>query len=426
MASHSDKHNAATSRRRLSWLRADWRIILFGFILMFSSSAGQTYFIALFGGEIRDDLGLSHGQFGSIYSIATFTSAVLLLWSGTLLDSLKLNTFTIFVFVLLAFACLAMSFSVGVISLLLGILLLRHFGQGLMGMTSAATIMRFVPANKAKANALSHTGYSLAEAVVPSIIVAALAIWHWRELWIWTAGVLVLMMMPLCLQLLASQQKAKARASAQADISANGEPGDQAPRQWTRAEVIRDPLFYMIIPGLTSQSLLYTGYMFHQVHLVEEKGWSLSAWAGLYLLFSLTSLVMSFVIGWLVDRFGSLRVLPFINVAMICGLLLLAFSNSLMSAALFMVLMAISTAGQAATTAPFFSERYGNTHLGAIKSLGSLVMVGMTAISPIVLGLQIDAGINMSVLALEGVAYALIVSIVAWFGCRRALKLNVS
>ena len=75
-------------------------------------------------------------------------------------------------------------------------------------------------------------------------------------------------------------------------------------KQWTRAEVIRDPLFYLFTPGLLAQSLLFTGFMFHQIHLVEEKGWPLAVWGSLYLLYALSTIVMNLIVGALVDRFG--------------------------------------------------------------------------------------------------------------------------
>ena len=142
---------------------------------MYCSSPGQTYFIALFGGEIRADLNLSHGEFGAVYSAATLCSAFLLLWSGRILDRALLNCFVVGVVAGLATASFVMSFATGALSLFLAIFLLRHFGPRPNGrMTSVTTMMRYVPAHKAKASALSHMGYSAAEATIPSVIVACL------------------------------------------------------------------------------------------------------------------------------------------------------------------------------------------------------------------------------------------------------------
>ena len=53
-----------------------------GVLLIFSSSIGQTFFISLFSGEIRNEFNLSHGTFGIFYSVATLMSAIVFFWLG--------------------------------------------------------------------------------------------------------------------------------------------------------------------------------------------------------------------------------------------------------------------------------------------------------------------------------------------------------
>lgn len=49
-------------------------ILRFGFLLTLFSSFGQTFFTALLNTDIRQQLGLSHGGFGTVYSLATLLS----------------------------------------------------------------------------------------------------------------------------------------------------------------------------------------------------------------------------------------------------------------------------------------------------------------------------------------------------------------
>ena len=65
--------------------------LCFGFLLTFSSSIGQTFFISLFAGEIRSEVNLSHGMFGTFYSAATLTSAIVFLWFGKFTEQFNLN-----------------------------------------------------------------------------------------------------------------------------------------------------------------------------------------------------------------------------------------------------------------------------------------------------------------------------------------------
>ena len=61
-----------------AFLRTDPRLLVFGIVASAATSFGQTYFIALSGGEIRAAFDLSHGDFGAVYSAATLASALVL------------------------------------------------------------------------------------------------------------------------------------------------------------------------------------------------------------------------------------------------------------------------------------------------------------------------------------------------------------
>ena len=62
-----------------------------GISLAFGSAFGQTWFISLSAGEIRAEFGLSDGEWGGIYTIATLASALLLLSRGSLADTMPLS-----------------------------------------------------------------------------------------------------------------------------------------------------------------------------------------------------------------------------------------------------------------------------------------------------------------------------------------------
>jgi MFS family permease len=396
-------------------IRSEWRLLTFGFAMTFASSFGQTYFIALFSGDIRADLSLSHGQFGAVYSAATLASALLLLKTGGLIDRLDLRRFSYLVIFALALGGLLLASSAGLVALFAAMLVLRHAGQGLMGMAGATAMVRYLPQHRGKANALSGIGYSASEAVLPSLVVALLAIVGWRQSWVvWS--LLLAAVLPLAVYILLRGHERRHRryleslaqpADAQADVKA------ETQRQWTRDEVIRDPLFYMFLPALLAQPMLFTGFMFHQVHLVDVKGWSLPAWGALYTLYAVTSALMKLFTGVLVDRFGAVRLVPFVCLPMGLGLLILASADALWVAVAFMVLLGITVGSYATLSSPFFAEKYGTLHLGAIKSVTTAAMVFSSAIAPVLMGWLIDTGVSMESQALGGVAYTLLATTLA-------------
>ena len=414
-------------------IKAEWRLLLFGFIMAFASSPGQTYFIALFSGEIRADLGLSHGDFGLIYSLGTLGSAVILLWSGALIDRIDLRKFSYGIVFGLALGCVAMALSQHVWMLFVGILLLRQFGQGLMYMTGTAAMVRYLDENKGKANALNVMGYSVAEAILPSVVIALFLLLTWRQSWVfWALALVIGVPLAICWLLKNHDQRHQNYLASVGETAEADKADEQAApqvrktirRQWTRGEMLRDPMFYLFLPGLMAQPLLFTGFMFHQVHLVETKGWSLALWGSLYLLYALVSVVVKIFAGVLVDHYGAIRLVPLVTLPLGVALFTLSLSSSLVVAVVFMVGMGITVALSSIVTAPFFSDMYGNRHLGAIKAVSTSAMVFMSALSPVALGWLIDAGFSMDTLVIWGACYVLLTSGIAFYACR--LKLSMA
>jgi MFS family permease len=405
----------------LALIRQEWRLLLFGFLMTFWSSPGQTFLISLFSGEIRAEMGLSDGEFAGIYSLATLTSAVVVIWSGALADRIDLKKLSLFVVCGLAIGCAMMAFSDTVILLLLSLFLLRQFGQALMFIISSTAMVRYLDEHKGKANALAGMGYTVAEAVMPGLLVALLLWVGWRQSWLVAGALLLIFMLPATFYLLRDQHQRHQRYQSRLDSEDKAE-GTVRRRQWTRAEVIRDPLFYLFAPGLMSQPLMFTGFIFHQVHLVETKGWSLISWAALFSLYATVSVATKLICGPLIDRYGAIRMIPLVALPMGVGLVILALAENLWWGGVFLVLTGITVGFQSTAVAPFWSEMYGNKHLGAIKSLGAAAMVFCTALSPVVIGWQIDRGVSMEILAMLSAGYVFLTSALAWYACRRQAR----
>lgn len=390
--------------------------------MTFWSSPGQTFLISLFSGEIRAELSLSDGEFAGIYSIATLLSAIVMIWTGPLVDRLDLKKLSLVIVLGLGVGCGMMSLSKTVVALLFSLFVLRQLGQGLMFIISSTAMVRYLDQHKGKASALASMGYAVAEATMPSMLVALLLWVGWRQSWQVAGVVLVCFMVPAILYLLRDQGDRHRNYLDQLSQDSSDSQRVFRRRQWTRAEVVRDKYFYLFAPGLMSQPLMFTGFIFHQVHLVESKGWPLIGWAAMFSIYALVSVGTKLVTGVLIDRYGAIRMVPLVALPMGVGLLILAFSSSLFWGGAFLVLTGITVGFQSTVTAPFWSEMYGNQHLGSIKSLGAAAMVFCTALSPVVMGWQIDLGTGMDTLAIAAAIYILLTSSLAWYACRSRSK----
>ena len=167
----------------LDFARVEWRFLLFGMAMAFCSSLGQTYFISLFSAEIRGELGLSHAAFGTYYAIATTASAVTLIWLGKLADSMRVERLALFVIGCLCLSAFLFSQVFSAITLVMGLYLLRLFGQGMTTHTYTTAIARRYVVARGRALSISQLGINVAESIGPVAIVALLVTFSWRSLW---------------------------------------------------------------------------------------------------------------------------------------------------------------------------------------------------------------------------------------------------
>ena len=152
------------------------KVILFGFVFTFFSSFGQSFFLGLFNSSIRDELNITHGQFGSIYAGATICSSLVLIWFGKKIDEMRIFNYSLIVIGFLFFSSLFFSFINSLYFLIVAIFLIRFSGQGLMSHTSTTTISRYF--NKRRGKALSGIwfGLSSAEFFLPILVIFLLSI----------------------------------------------------------------------------------------------------------------------------------------------------------------------------------------------------------------------------------------------------------
>lgn len=388
---------------------ANARLLGFGMLLCLASSFGQTFFISLFSAEIRAEFGLSDGEFGAVYSMGTLASAFLLLWTGQLIDRIDLRFYIVAVFAGLALAAILMSFAQSVVLLVFIVFLLRQCGQGLPGHTAMTAMGRYFDQGRGKALSIAALGYPVGEALLPLAVVAAVAVTGWRDSWTGIAVVLAVVIVPLALLLL-GDQKARHGAYMERLETAEREAAagrSVAERSWTRAEVVRDPRLYLVLPGLLAPSFIFTGLFFHQILIIVDiQGWSKTALAASYPAYAVTTVGASLLAGIAIDRFGAARLLPwFLWPQMLAVVVLISGSDPLLLIP-YMVLTGAGTGVTHTLISAFWPEVYGKRHLGAIRALATALMVFSSAASPVALGVLFDLGFSLTAVGLMLIAYA--------------------
>ncbi len=391
------------------------RFLAFGFLVAFSSSFGQTFFVGVFGPDLRAEFGLSHGDWSLVYMAGTLASALVLPWSGRLIDRLDLRVFTVAVCIGLAAACFVTVTAGHVALLVFAVFLLRQFGQGLMSHTSVTSMVRYFDANRGKAISLGSVGFSAGEAVLPFVAVLAIAAVGWRSTYAAAGVILLVVVVPVALWLLKGHGERNQR-----HLDALAAPAFEqaAGRQWTRAEVLRDPRFYVLLVGIEAPSLIVTGLFFHHLHLADVKGWTHGWITGNYVVYAVATLATMLVAGRLVDRIGALRLVPLHLLPLGFGLVVVAAFDAPLWASLYLLAMGVTIGLAFTSVVAMWAEMYGVRNIGAIKSLVSATMVFASALGPPFIGVLIDAGVGMDVICLIFAAYAVAGTGLIWAALR--------
>ncbi len=385
------------------------KVLLFGFIFTFFSSFGQSFFLGLFNPSIRNELDISHGQFGTIYAIATICSSIVLIWFGKKIDEYKLLNYSIVVIGILFFSSVFFSFINNIYILIVAIFLMRFSGQGLMSHTSSTTISRYF--NKRRGRALSGIwfGLSSAEFILPVLIVFLLTFYSWRTIWHFIS-IIIIIVLPLVVfytiknVTIDSREGTNIKNKNFIDI-----------KSWKRSEVLKDFKFYIIALNMLALPWIATGVFIYQSFIAESKLWNIYVIPKSFMIYSIISILTLIFSGFLVDKFTSRKLIPFVNIPLLIGLIILYLFNNPFYAYIFFGLMGASNGLANVLGSSLWAEIYGVRFLGGIRALTTALMVFSTAFGTALFGFLIDNGYSIENIAMISALYVSITLIMLFF-----------
>lgn len=393
------------------------RLILFGFALTFFSSFGQTFLISVFVPGFLETFGISNAYFGALYSIATLGSAGILAWAGALIDRVPLKRYALMVTAGYVVSLIVVASSLWIWMLLVGLLGVRLFGQGLCGHTAHTTMARFFTTLRGRALSLSNLGFSFGEAILPVSVTALIGIFGWRMGWT-AITVFVAMFLPVLIMATLGRDPREHSEAAMSDDpdSVMQETG----QEWRRRLVLRDPRFYLMLPGAVAAPFLLTGFFLYQTQLAISKGWDLDIMASAFIAFALSKSGASLLSGSLIDRFTACRLFPFFLIPLLTGFFLLTIFSHPFTVFAYMFLAGLSMGAAFNINTSIYAELYGTANLGAIRSMMTMFMVVSTAISPVLFGFILDAGLPFEVIVKGSIAFVIMSIFLAIFIYRQS------
>ena len=357
-------------------------------MLTYFSSFGQTYFISASVSEWQAAFGLSHGEFGRLYMFATLASALCLPIVGRLVDLVPAHRMIALVVPVLAGAALLAGYASCVPVLVAAVFLLRLFGQGMMTHIALTSTGRWFVAERGRAVSLVVLGHQGGEATIPLAFAALMIAYGYRVGWAAAAIALLVVGLPFAYWCYRKPRVPHGQLSMETGTSPEV-------RNWTRQEVLRDPIFWVLLTGVLAPAFIGTTIFYHQNYLTALHNWPPQLFATSLLVMALTTVGCALLSGAAIDRFGATSVLPYFLLPLSGACFALAYSGPEITLFIVMVLLGISYGISSTLFGSLWPEIYGLANLGAVRSVTVAAAVLATAVGPGLTGTLIDRGMGL-------------------------------
>ena len=294
---------------------------------------------------------------------------------------------------------------------------MRFSGQGLMSHTSSTTISRYF--NKRRGRALSGIwfGLSSAEFILPVLIIFLLNFISWRTIW---HMISLLIFNNFTFVVFYTIKNITFDSRDLTDLTKDKKTFKDI-KSWKRSEVLKDFKFYIISLNMLAMPWIVTGVFIYQSFIADSKLWGPYVIPQSFMIYSITSILILISSGFLVDKFTSRKIIPFMNIPLLFGLLILYYFDFKYSAYLFFGFMGVSNGLANVLGSSTWAEIYGVRYLGSIRALTTAFMVFSTAFGTAVFGILIDRGYTIEFIALISIIY-ISISLLALLTIKRSIE----
>lgn len=331
---------------------------------------------------------MSHGEFGRLYMYATVASALCLPLVGRVVDVMPVHRVIVLVMPVFAGAALLAGTAPTLPLLVFAIFLLRLCGQGMMDHISLTATARWFVAERGRAVSLVSLGHPGGEATLPLVFAALTIAYGSGTSWIVAAASLLIVDFPVAYWCYRQPRVPHGQLSPETNALPEV-------RNWTRREVLRDPIFWVLLTCVLGPVFISTTIFFYQNYLTTLNGWPPHLFATSLAVLAFTSIGFALLTGAAVDRYGAVSVLRFFLLPSGAACFALAYSGSEIMLFVVMTLLGISTGIGSTLFGVLWPEIYGVANLGAVRSIAEAVGVFATAAGPGLTGTLIDLGISL-------------------------------
>jgi len=353
------------------------KFLLFAFLVSFFSGFGQTFLLSLFNQSLEKDLHIDNLTLSKTYALATLLASVFIPLVGKAVDNYSIKTVTVIISMLLGLSFILFAHVSGPIELFFCYFSLRLLGQSSLPLVGTTQIAKYFGRFRGKVQSITSMGRPLVEAVLPSIVIFLLFEYGFQVTSYILGLSFLLFLIPSSLILLNGFSPKQFYEENENAIYLNK-------KEESLKSIYKGWKIYFFSFSNIGLGFVMTGIFFHNPAILAFKSWSLSLWASCFAVMSLFSLLSNFLSGYLIDRYGAMKIARLKYLPMFLAFIPLIYLDSSLSCAVFFAFVGISVGIASNTHAAVIAEIFGGKNLGTIKSVDIAFMVVSTSLAPVV------------------------------------------
>ncbi len=382
----------------------------YGWIILFASTVGilvsapgQTMGVSTFTDYLLENIGVNRNQLSIAYMVGTVGSSLILTYAGNLYDKYGARWVAMTVSMLLSVVLVLLSQSdriihlftrktdsavyvaIAMATLMFLFFMLRFSGQGVLTMVSRNMLMKWFVAHRGLVNGISSVFVALGFSIAPLSFDMLIQGTSWRQAWLIMAlsiGVVFTLFVFIFFRDNPQDMNMPPDGEKQAARQKNKKP--QNIREFSLQEARKTLTFWLFAIPLALYALYITGFTFHLVSIFESAGLNREKALAVFIPYSIISVTLSLIGGWISDRIK----LKYLLILILAGQLIALYSLAKLNGSfyyysfivgngivngMFNVLMAVS-----------WPRFYGYKHLGKITGFVMALIVFASALGPII------------------------------------------
>ncbi len=358
-------------------LKKQPKFILFTIILGFFSGFGQTYCISIFNGDLVKILGVNIEEIAKIYGLATLFASFFLPFIGKMLDRSTLKTFTLITTIFLSLSFLLFSNVMNIYLLFIAYFFIRLLGQSTIPLIGSTAISKSFGKYRGSVLSLKSIGKSLGEGLIPIFVIYLLSRFEFVVTTQIIGGISAIFLIPAALFLVNSF---KMEPLYEENISTN-----EIRSTDSSFDIIkRDYRLYLLILANIALGFILTGVFFHNQFFIDYQSLSFTIWGGAFISYSLVQLASTFIFGYLVDQYGSHKLVVLKYFPLIIGFIVYQYYIHPVSIHIMFACFGLSVGISSATSGSLMAEIFGEKSLGRITGVFMMFVVLSTSVAPFI------------------------------------------